>query len=314
MLNVTHRGRAFTLLELVVAIGIVALASAMLIKTVIKVRDRAGDITCQSNLRQLLHALQSYNVDNNGSMPYGFYWVGSGPPTWDPPPTGNNEFISWASELNRYFNIPKGYAPAFRCPDAIQQAGPHVLSYVMNLIVAVSPYYEIQIGGTPPRAQTKPPNLHLMLRESPGTVLIWDRPVTMSGDGNLGHLIGADIDNQRFWSGAQTPQYRYYSPHDPFGSIPPGILGNNRAVQLNVGSNVYRNIDPPANSTFPWQGNLRFRHEGQTQCNAAFADGSVRTFTAVLRKDLTVQSHDALRRYFMINWPPGVTANPSVPF
>ena len=45
----------------------------------------------------------------------------------------------------------------------------------------------------------------------------------------------ADIDNQRFWSGAQTPQYRYYSPHDPFGSIPPGILGHNRAVQLNVG-------------------------------------------------------------------------------
>jgi hypothetical protein len=45
----------------------------------------------------------------------------------------------------------------------------------------------------------------------------------------------------------------------------------------------------------------------------AFSDGSVRAFTAVVRADLTVQSHDALRRYFMIHWPPGVTPNPSVP-
>src|SRR5688500_13137373 len=99
MLNQTHKRRAFTLLELVVSIGIVALAAALLIKTVVKVRDRAGDVTCQNNLRQLLTALQSYNVDHNGSMPYGFYWVGSGPPTWGEPPGGNGEFISWASEL-----------------------------------------------------------------------------------------------------------------------------------------------------------------------------------------------------------------------
>jgi hypothetical protein len=32
-----------------------------------------------------------------------------------------------------------------------------------------------------------------------------------------------------------------------------------------------------------------------------------------VRPDNTVQSHDALRRYFMIHWPPGVTPDPSRP-
>ena len=305
--------RAFTLLELAVVVGVVALATAVVVRTTIKVRDRVGDVTCQNNLRQLLTALQSFNVDHNGSMPFGLFYVGSGPPDWGPPPGGNGEYISWASELNKYFMPPTGYAPAFQCPDAQQQAGPHPVSYVMNMIVAVSPYYEHLIGQ-PPRAQTKPPNLHLMLRIPPGTAVIWDTPIRPDPAFPEGYLVGADIDGQRFWRGAASPQLRYYSPHDIFGQIPPGIFGNNQPVVLNVGSNVYRNIDPPPGSLFPWQGNLRFRHEAQTQCNAAFADGSVRQFTAVVRPDNTVQSHDAIRRYFMIHWPPGTPPNPSMPF
>jgi prepilin-type processing-associated H-X9-DG protein len=312
MSNAAHKGRAFTLLELAVVVGVVALATALVIRTTIKVRDRVGGVTCQNNLRQLLAVCQSYNLDNNGSMPYGFFWIGSGPPTWGQPP-GNNGFISWASELNRYFATPgpPPYAPAFNCPEAVQQVGPHLLSYVMNFIVGVAPVYEMQMATTAPPGQTKPPNLHLMLRE--GTALFWDTGIKPTWQNNEGYTIGADIDGQRFWNGAQTPQYRYFSPHDPFGAFPPGILGHNVPVRLNVGSIEYRNIDPPADGTFPYQGNLRFRHENQTQCNVAFSDGSVRQFTAVLGADNRVTSHDALRRYFMIHWPPGVRPNPGIP-
>ena len=279
--------RAFTLLELVVVLGIVALASALLIKTVINVRDSAGDVTCQGNLRQLLVALQSYNVDHNGSMPYGM----------------------WSSELNRYFNVPKGYAPAFKCPQAVQQAPPHLVSYVMNMIVAVSPNDEVRVAPFPnPGAQTKPPSLHLMLRE--GTALIWDTSVNGEAPDGEGYHVGADVDNQRFWTGAQTPQRRYFSPSDPYGAIAPGTFGQNRPVQMGI---LFKNIDPPAPLNYPYQGNLRFRHDDQAKCNVAFSDGSVRQFTAVLRPDPTVQTHDALRRYFMIHWPPGVPPNPSEP-
>jgi prepilin-type processing-associated H-X9-DG protein len=290
--------RAFTLLELVVVFVVVILATAVIIPKILQVRGRMGDVTCQNNLRQLSRALEMYNLDRNGSMPFGVYFVGSGPPRFEPPDGNFNNKVSWASELNRYFNPPPGqYSPVFQCPDAQQQAGPHPVSYVMNFIVAVTPYYELQIGGEPPRAQTKPPSLHLMLRE--GTAVMWDTNIHPDPQFPEGYLVGADIDGQRFWEGAHTPQFRYYSPRDVFGLIPPGVFGNN---------------DPPANSLFPWQGNLRFRHDDQTRCNVLFSDGSVRQFTAVVRPDLTVQSHDALRRYFTIHWPPGVTPNPSKPF
>jgi prepilin-type processing-associated H-X9-DG protein len=302
--------RAFSLIELVVVIGIIATATALLVPAISSVRGHVGDVTCENNLRQLLMALEHYSLDNDGSMPYGFFYVGSGPPSWGPPPGGNNEFISWASELNQYLGDPKGYAPAFRCPVALQQVPPHLISYVMNLIVAVSPLYEVQIGQ-PPRAQTKPPSIHLMRSE--GTALIWDTPLKPNLQDRVGYLVGADIDSQRFWEGAQYPQYRYFSPHDPFGQIPPGVLGNNQPVRLNVGSSLYRNIDPPETASFPYQGNLRFRHAKQTQCNVAFSDGSVRKFTAVVNPDDTVASHDAIRRFFMINWPPGVPPNPAIP-
>ena len=306
----THRTRAFSLIELVIVVGIIGTAAALLIPTIAQVRGRVGDVTCENNLRQLLMALEYYNLDHNGSMPFGRYYVGSGPPNYEPPPGGNNEFVSWASELNQYFGDPKGYATPFRCPVALQQVPPHPVSYVINFIVGVTPRDEVRIS-MPPRAQTKPPSVHLMRSE--GTAIFWDTAIQPDWANNEGFLTGADIDAQRFWLGAMTPQYRYFSPHDPFGQIPPGIYGQNHPVLLNVGSSVYRNIDPPAMSAWPYQGNLRFRHTNQTQCNVAFSDGSVRKFTAVVRPDNTVQSHDAIRRHFMINWPPGVPPSPSIP-
>jgi prepilin-type processing-associated H-X9-DG protein len=309
-----HTHRAFTILELIVVSVVVILATAVIIPKILQLRARMGEITCQNNLRQLSRSLEMYCLDRNGGMPFGIYFRGARPPTFAPP-TGNfQDKDSWVSDLNHYFNTPPGkLSPVFQCPEAQQQGGAHAVSYVMNFIVAVTPYDEVRIGGEPPRAQTKPPSVHLMLRE--GTALIWDTPIKPDPFYPEGYITGADIDGQRFWLGAITPQFRYYSPHDPFGRIPPGTLGNNRPVQLNVGGNVYRNIDPPAGSAFPWQGNLRFRHnDDQTRCNVLFSDGSVRQFTAVVLADLTVQSHDALRRYFMINWPPGVPPNPSQPF
>jgi prepilin-type processing-associated H-X9-DG protein len=163
------------------------------------------------------------------------------------------------------------------------------------------------IIGQPPRAQTKPPNLHLMLRE--GTALMWDTPVRANNLHGVGYLVGADLDDQKFWRGAATPQWRYFDPADPYSRIPPGAFGNNKPVFM---GSQYRNVDPLLGG-YPYQGNLRFRHEGQTQCNVLFSDGSVRRFSAVVRPDLTIQSHDALRRHFMIHWPPGVTRDPSVP-
>jgi prepilin-type processing-associated H-X9-DG protein len=94
----------------------------------------------------------------------------------------------------------------------------------------------------------------------------------------------------------------------------PGNLGQNKPVNLHVSSFLWYNIDPPrADVNYPYQGNLRFRHGKNNVCNAGFADGSVREFHIKMRSDKSPREHDALRRYFMIKWPPGVPADRSIP-
>ncbi len=53
--------RAFTLVELLVVIGIIALLVAMLFPSLSKARERAKDIVCASSMRQTLLAILQYN-------------------------------------------------------------------------------------------------------------------------------------------------------------------------------------------------------------------------------------------------------------
>src|SRR5262249_39609175 len=129
-----------------------------------------------------------------------------------------------------------------------------------------------------------------------------------------------DIDSQRFWRGAGIPQYRFYSQADPFGQLVPPIYGNNRGISLDVGGNLWYNIDPPPTgsdgfNTFPYQGNLRFRHGRNTTCNVGYADGHVAQLTGKFNAAGRPLSHDAIRKYFMVRWPSGggIGANPNFP-
>src|SRR3954447_22759717 len=65
----TRRGRdgaAFTLVELLVVIGVIAVLIAMLLPALNGARQRAMATACLSNLRQLSQAFVTYNVDNKG--------------------------------------------------------------------------------------------------------------------------------------------------------------------------------------------------------------------------------------------------------
>jgi len=63
------RRRAFTLVELLVVIGIISVLIAMLLPTLGKAREQAKKVSCASNMRQVGQAIFMYANDNKGFTP-----------------------------------------------------------------------------------------------------------------------------------------------------------------------------------------------------------------------------------------------------
>ena len=106
---------AFTLVELLVAIGIVVLLVAMLLPALAKARRQAGSVACMSNLRQCGAALVIYANHNRG---------------WLFP-------VKLGSDVPReqrwpvlVFDPPAWNPPVLRCPDDVEPEEEH--SYILN--------------------------------------------------------------------------------------------------------------------------------------------------------------------------------------
>jgi prepilin-type N-terminal cleavage/methylation domain-containing protein/prepilin-type processing-associated H-X9-DG protein len=72
--------RAFTLIELIVVIGIIALLTAILVPILSSSRENARAVHCGSNIKQLYFAFSLYESEN-GTFPYAFNLDTPYPPT-----------------------------------------------------------------------------------------------------------------------------------------------------------------------------------------------------------------------------------------
>ncbi len=314
-MNFTRRVRGFTLVELLVVIGIIALLISILLPSLQRARQMANLIYCQANLRQIGQLVQIYSGSNNGFMPPSYYWLGAGGVA-----QGNYQQYDCLWDLLTLQVTPKGngipgqaasFLPSFHDVDIQQMTRtPRASDYAPNFVVfpTVSDSYPAPTGITPkplyPRSN--------IFKKSTETAMVWCGPNVIAStlpygyDGsqdpnkNVGWNWPAwNIDNDNFWMTWRCSPGLVYPIATP-GSIPgwnpePSALNGRIAIGENwswgpafgscsdypgggcpMAELQTLNVDTTG-TDYPNQNRcmMRFRHMGNTTVNLLFIDGHV---------------------------------------
>lgn len=121
----------FTLVELLVVIGIIATLISILLPALSKARESASRVVCLSNLRQIGQGTLMYANDNNGYLPG---WTDlpdpSSPGNYMPDAPSGLGGSHWTQSVGKYLNVKFVYGdpnnnrvPIYRCPNDQDAAG-----------------------------------------------------------------------------------------------------------------------------------------------------------------------------------------------
>ncbi len=121
---VEHPGEApggFTLVELLVVIGIIAILIAIILPTLAGARQAAEQLQCASNLRSIGLGIVIYLDQNQGTYPPAYLYLDeqivNGVET---PPSASTGYVHWSTYLYSTGTVPQ--ASAFQCP-ALDRGG-----------------------------------------------------------------------------------------------------------------------------------------------------------------------------------------------
>jgi prepilin-type N-terminal cleavage/methylation domain-containing protein/prepilin-type processing-associated H-X9-DG protein len=199
--------KAFTLVELLVVIGIIAVLISVLLPALSKARSRAQTVACLSNLRQIVQACVNYTVEYKGSYPFGFTFNKTHPATGRP--TNNDtSYITWFSSCDKYMRpketeiVPydansgffdgatrRVFSPAFKCPAVDAGTFKQQVHYYNHGVVMPHMTLELPAAFRAPGmpAIKSPAKVNQCY---PDTALFWDTPVFSDA---------ADVTPAMFW-------------------------------------------------------------------------------------------------------------------
>jgi len=142
-LDTRSKYHGFTLVELLVVIGIIAVLISVLLPALNRTRGAAQNVQCLSNLRQVGLSLMMYTSEHQGRFPYGNTWSFGSNPRGDTfhaalsrytCRTYDDNSIPWSAK-NNFVIGPKGVMPKgiWTCPsvsgisDVLAASGNHAV-------------------------------------------------------------------------------------------------------------------------------------------------------------------------------------------
>jgi prepilin-type N-terminal cleavage/methylation domain-containing protein len=202
--------RGFTLVELLVVIGIIAVLIAILLPVLTKARAAANRTVCLSNIRQLGTAILHYCKDNGGWFPTCAYFA-SGSSDVEYP----DDWLHWQKARNIADSAIAKYLGGggeqmknvLRCPadsfdgrkpaPGFSSQGPYLYSYGMNSSLARNTKSDAPAGRRTKITQWRAPSRKIMLSEKIERATwdgAWASPNALARRHGIGRSRGNIID------------------------------------------------------------------------------------------------------------------------
>ena len=322
-----RRRQGFTLVELLVVIGIIALLISILLPSLNKARQAANKTACLSNLHNMAVSLTGYLSTFKGGLPPGVdysrqvtWWsllaqqMGNhyqavqnlGATTPATILTGNDSNPSQIA-ANMAMAAGDNRLGVFRDKDAIDTNPHSVINYSCHPLLMPDIYLSYPAGFLETSLQNtlrRPYNV-TRIPNPADLVLIFDGSQSISADltatGTVPVAAGDasacayNLDNNRIGNTAATnPGVTYLLTNS----------GVNLGASIDAGPNVDSPNDPvAANDPLRKWANIRWRHSGNKVANCLFVDGHAASFTYKPAVGTGTATSDLLRRNVYVPQP-----------